>query len=216
MNYRQCTATSKRTKERCMGRAMNGSEVCYFHGGKTPRGAQSPNFKTGRHSKYLPARMVAAYEDALADPELLDLNQSIALIDTRLVDLLGRVDNGEPGKLWFNLRKAFSELDAAIRLKDTKVMAESLAALDELTRRGASDYAAWGEIGRLLEDRRKQVETKQRVELQGERAVSANELMTLMSAVLHIIQSTVSDKQERIQIADGIQSLITPRTPQVH
>lgn len=211
----QCTAKSKQSGQRCKRHATPGMNVCVIHGGKSLKGAASPVFKTGTHSKYLPARMVAAYQAALNDPELLDLNQSIALIDARLMDLLGRVDNGEPGKLWFSLRKAYSELDAAIRLKDAKGMVEPLAELDELTRRGASDYAAWGEIGRLLEDRRKQVETKQRVELQGEKAVSATELMTFMGAVLHLIQSTVSDKQERIQISNGIEQLIAPRGTQV-
>jgi hypothetical protein len=190
-------------------------EVCYMHGGKSLKGAASPTFKHGKHSKYLPVRMVAAYQASLNDPELLDLNQSIALIDARLVDLLSRVDSGEPGKLWLALRKSVTELQAAIYAKDGKGMLDPLAVLDELTRQGASDYAAWGEIGKLLDDRRKHVETQQRVELQGERAVSATELMTFMAAVLSLIQTTVSDKQERIKIADGIQRLASPRTTQV-
>ncbi len=53
---RQCTATSKRTGERCRKSAMLGRTVCLAHGGRTPRGVASPHFKHGRHSKQLPFR----------------------------------------------------------------------------------------------------------------------------------------------------------------
>lgn len=35
--YRQCTATSRTTGERCRQRAMNDMKVCRYHGGKSPQ-----------------------------------------------------------------------------------------------------------------------------------------------------------------------------------
>lgn len=215
MDYRQCTATSKRSGERCKGRAVNGSEVCYMHGGKTPKGAASPHFKTGKYSKALPQRMIAAYEAAASDPELLDLKQSVALIDARLLDLLSRVDSGESGVLWAETIKAFRALRKAYRGGDHIEVMKAFASMDTVIDSVMQDYAAWGEIKHLLDDRRKHVETQANVELKGERAVSANELMTFMGAVLNLIQSTVSSKDERIKIANGIEHLITPRTQQI-
>src|SRR5258708_37054514 len=70
LSMAQCKAKSKRTHERCAANAMIVREECYHHGGKTPRGIASPNFKHGRYSKSLPARMRERYEEALADPHL--------------------------------------------------------------------------------------------------------------------------------------------------
>ena len=54
--------------------------------------------------------MQAAYEDALNDPQLMDLKRSVAVIDSRLIDLLGRVDSGESGALWREIGKVYAEL----------------------------------------------------------------------------------------------------------
>lgn len=53
---RQCTATSKRTGQRCHKPAMIDRTVCQIHGGKTPRGVASPHFHHGRYSILLRAR----------------------------------------------------------------------------------------------------------------------------------------------------------------
>lgn len=45
----RCTATSKRTKERCRAPAMRGWKVCRFHGagGGAPQGPAHGNYKHG-------------------------------------------------------------------------------------------------------------------------------------------------------------------------
>jgi hypothetical protein len=91
VNYVQCTATSKRTHQRCKARAVTGSTVCYHHGGKTPRGADSPHFKTGIYSSYASARIkdkIGHYIEA--DP--FDLTNELALTRALLADYLQRFD----------------------------------------------------------------------------------------------------------------------------
>jgi hypothetical protein len=48
----QCTAKSKRTKQRCKAPAVKGWKVCRFHGarGGAPRGAGHGNYKSGLHT----------------------------------------------------------------------------------------------------------------------------------------------------------------------
>src|SRR5690606_3084472 len=76
----------------CKRAPVPGRTRCRLHGGLTPAGASHYNFKTGRYSKVLPARLRERYEEAAADPELLALREDIALLDSRLDDLLKRVD----------------------------------------------------------------------------------------------------------------------------
>ena len=45
-----------------------------MHGGTTPRGLALPQTRTGRFSKDLPTRLLANYQAAPADPEMLALS----------------------------------------------------------------------------------------------------------------------------------------------
>ena len=89
----QCSATSKRSGQRCKKDAIVGRTKCHIHGGKTPRGAESPHYRGLGFSKHLPTRLQDTYEDAERDPELLKLRKEIALTQTRIVDLLSRLDD---------------------------------------------------------------------------------------------------------------------------
>ena len=93
----QCKAWSRRNQQQCRNHAMKGLAVCRMHGGKTPRGPASVHYKDGRHSRFLPARMFAAYKAAGLDPELMSLRQDLALLEARMIDVLQRVDTGEAG-----------------------------------------------------------------------------------------------------------------------
>lgn len=59
-----------------------------MHGGSTPRGMALPQTKHGRYSKDLPTRLLSRYEEAVSDPELLNLSAEIALIDAMTRDVM--------------------------------------------------------------------------------------------------------------------------------
>ncbi len=119
---RQCEATSKRSGERCRKHAMRGRNVCLAHGGKTPRGAASPHFKTGRYSRSLPGRLVAAYEEALSDPRLLSLRDELALTDAMLMETLSQFDDDTPAtKKRRIVRDACKLIEQRRRLVDSEV-----------------------------------------------------------------------------------------------
>jgi len=53
MKAPRCSATSKRTGERCKAPAVRGWTVCRFHGagGGAPKGQANGNYRTGLHTK---------------------------------------------------------------------------------------------------------------------------------------------------------------------
>lgn len=107
----QCTAKSKQSGQRCKRYAVPGKTVCVMHGGKSPGGLASPNLKTGRHSKYLPKNLLGKYKEALADNDLLQLRDEVALIDARLAEVLGKIEAGaDSNQTWEDLQKEFGSL----------------------------------------------------------------------------------------------------------
>ena len=49
----RCTATSRRTRQRCKAPAQRGCTVCRFHGarGGAPKGARNGNYRHGLHTQ---------------------------------------------------------------------------------------------------------------------------------------------------------------------
>lgn len=88
--YADCGAKT-RAGTPCRRRPMANGR-CYMHGGKALVGTANPAFKTGRYSKYLPARLTERYHEALADTELLALRDEIAVLDARLSEVLAEDD----------------------------------------------------------------------------------------------------------------------------
>src|SRR3990167_2330995 len=120
---------------------------CRMHGGATPSGPASANYRHGRYSKYLPARLAERYLEAESDPELLSLRSELALVQARLPALLRQVDTGEAGALWLAARKSFADLKIANAAGDTKKASEAFRDLDYYLEKGAADHLIWMEIG---------------------------------------------------------------------
>jgi hypothetical protein len=173
---RQCTATSKRSGQRCRKSAMRGRTVCLAHGGRTPRGAASPHFKTGRYSRSLPGHLVAAYERALADPTLLSLRDEVALTDAMIAELLGQLDDHSP---------------------DTKYR------------------RVFRQIGRLIERRRRLVETEVRHIVLAREMLTAEEALTLVESIVAIMTRYLPDPTERQRIAEEIHALISTQESEI-
>lgn len=87
----KCNAKAKSTGKTCQRDAMDGSTKCYVHGGATPRGEASPQFKHGRYSRHLPKR-IAAKMQQFADADPLDLSEEMMLAKAILADWVGRYD----------------------------------------------------------------------------------------------------------------------------
>lgn len=187
---------------------------CNLHGGKSLAGTESPSFKHGRYSKYLPTRLAARYVEAQKDPALLELRAEIALIDTRLTDVLERLDKGESGALWTLISNEFDKFKKAQVVKDTDEARAALGALDQLFTDGIADYAAWKEVSDLVEQRRKLVESERKHEVETQQMISTERALLLIGAIGETIRRHVADAGTRQLIAADLTRLVgnTPGT----
>lgn len=181
---------------------------CHYHGGKSLIGIASPTYRTGRYSKFLPTRLAARYEETRQDAALLELREEIGLVDARLADLLSRVDTGESGELWQRLMRARVELLACRKANDTPGQIIALGLILDLIGQGHADYRAWAEVGAVLEQRRKLVESERKRLVEMQQMISSERAMALLGAVVNIIKEHVDDRAILAAISSGINNLI--------
>jgi hypothetical protein len=213
--YRECGA-KRRNGEPCKAAAMPNGR-CRLHGGKMPSGLATAATRHGRYSKHLPTRMAARYAEAQVDTELLALRDEIALLDSRLSDVLSRVDTGESGWLWQTLKDAAGDLKSARWQNDQAGMADALNNLLRLVDAGHQDYAAWSDVRSLLEQRRRTVESERKRLVEMQQMVTTDRLMLLVGALAGVVRDSilanVKDKdQARRALASastGIERLIS-------
>jgi hypothetical protein len=207
-NFKQCKAKSKRTGERCKARAVRGMDVCYHHGGATPKGLASPNLKTGRYSKHLPQRLTERYEAALEDAELITLRDDIALLDVRIGDVLARIPEGEFGELWVSMQRAFHALDRAIKNQDALDMIAALGTLGSLIQQGSEDYLGWRDLRAMLQERRALVESEQKRLIAAEQMITTEQAMLLITTIGSILKARIHDRQLLSEISQDLSALL--------
>lgn len=205
----RCEAKSKQTGEQCKRSTEPGKRVCSIHGGKSLGGIASPQMRHGRYSKYLPSRLSGQYEAAKSDPALLELREDIALIDSRLSDLLQRVETGESGQVWKELGEAYRDLQDAMHAKNTVKTGEALQLIYALIVRGNDDYRAWTEIHEVIEQRRRLVESERKRIVESNSMISAENAMLMISALVDIIRRNINDKTILAKISSEVNLLVS-------
>lgn len=167
---------------------------------------------TGRYSKHLPTRMLATYDAAQADPNLLALNADIAMIDARLSDVLLRVDTGESGQIWQELRATYKAMQDANRRRDVDEARQLLNDLGSLITRGHLDYAAWADVRTLVEQRRKLVESERKRLVDLQQMMTNEQAMLLITRLYDSVTRHVSDPDIFAAIAADLGGLTAQST----
>lgn len=199
---RRCIAWSTRNGRQCEHHAMRGKNVCQKHGGLAPSGIANPNFRHGRYSK-LPVRLLPSFNQSMRDPELLSLRHEISALDSRIEELVTKLDTGESGKTWRKLQSEFDIYDesmAKARFADDKNKAEILSraaqALDnirQLVRFGLADYANWDELRSCQRDRKNLVESERKRLVEMQQMIDSEQVMALVTALALAVKKHVSD-----------------------
>lgn len=207
MSRDRCGA-QKKDGTLCQQFPLKGRSRCRLHGGATPQGLASPNLRHGRYSKALPARMAAAYQSALEDPELLSTREDIAALLARQEDLLARADTGEAGALWRGVRAAWADLHRSEAAGKPVDVAAAIATLDRLIKEGVADYQAWDEVLKTVEQVRRLRETeRKRLEVL-EATVTAEQLTLFVGALTDSLRRHVTDRKVLDAIGRDVEQLL--------
>lgn len=172
-------------------------------------GVASPNFKHGRHSKHLPSRLAARYSEALADPQLLELRDEIALVGTRQTELLEQLDSGLTLERWRIAQMAYGELITAIQKRDGAGLQLAMIALeDALGVHVTNDAVVWEEVIVLSEHRRRLVESEHKRMVNMQQMITSEQAMALLGRVTESIRKHVSDPSILAAVASDLRAIV--------
>lgn len=79
MEKKVCGAKLRGKNAYCQKPPMKGKRRCRLHGGATPSGPDSPNFKHGRYAEAFKGQMAGKFKQASADEQPLDLLPELAV-----------------------------------------------------------------------------------------------------------------------------------------
>lgn len=190
LDYRQLEDVYRVCSQPPISTATHGR--CRFHPGG-PSGIQNGNFKHGAYSKHLPQRLVQDYLAITADTELTELRHDIDLVHTRIIDLLGRVDGGESGALWEELKEATADFQTAVRESRASAVRAAVERINDITSRGQADFDTWADILRLMETKRKLKESDARIAEKLGKQMTADRALAMLAYVETALNKSLAD-----------------------
>jgi len=145
----------------------------------------------------------------MADRELLALRDEIALVDTRLSQLLSGLDTGETDALWERLHEAYQEVRAGWEANDGKVVLAALESIGQIIEAGGKQGVIWEEIYVILEQRRRLVESERKRLVAMQQMITAEQAMAMLARIQQVIVEHIDDRNVLSSIVAEFKRLST-------
>jgi hypothetical protein len=204
-----CAAFDPRPCNTDKGLRQNGR--CRMHRGTAAAGMLAPSYSHGRYSRYAPALgkhegLLDRYERAKSDAELFEMRDEVALLQSRVEQLLADAEPTAP--MWKAARAAYAGMVKANATGDKKALADSVYELGTLLQRGYDASLAWDEVGRQVDRKRKVVESHTRRAVAIGQMLSMEAAMGLVSALGDSVNKHVKDGGTRKQLSMDFMRLL--------
>lgn len=207
----QCTATSKRTHNRCGAQAMTGTNVCYHHGGKAAianKGARSHFWKDGRYSDSVQGKLLERYQSGQHDTNMMDMRDELTLVRAMTQEALERVDAGHDVRLWGQAAQYLIDMKIATQNRNGDKAREALIRLEDVVAKGNDAAAAHRDARALIQEQVKIVDREQKRLTAMQQLLTVEEASALVSAVILAVTRRVADREVLQQIRDEIELLM--------
>jgi hypothetical protein len=206
--HRVCGAKLRGREGRfCKRLPVPGRTRCLYHGGRTPRGADSPHFKHGHYSKVLPKNLRGSFEKLMSDPTLLECRAEVALLQIRLCQLVSRVGTNESGAAWRELDRLFDEFTATNDEEDEAKGKATLKRMRELIKGRVEDTEAWADLQAAIESATRVSAREWKRIIGTQHVATAEEVRAIVASIANAVLQNVPDKAARANIAAAVNSL---------
>lgn len=202
-----CGAKLRNKNANCKNRAVMTGGRCRNHGGLTPKGIASPNYKHGRYSKHLPDHLRDRYHESLNDPELTALRDDLALIDVHISEVLMEMHSPAADIDTKLLRDKIKSCRLGLVECDQKSkqildLIELLDELDATIERGTCNTSNFARLQPLLEQRRKTAESENRRAFNMHNTFTAEQAIAFVRLLGNSVKRHVTDPRQRAAICE--------------
>ena len=204
----QCTAKSKQSGEQCRRQATPGRQVCYYHGGRSLAGIASPVLKTGRYSKYLPAQLSDRYQEAIADPDILSLNEDVALLRSLVFKHLSDMAVGDTHPSWKLAYAALQKLKKAIATGKAEDLITAMQELEGIVSPNYRAAIAEGKVADYVDQLGRIADKERRLLIDRQQFITVERMMLMVTAIAAIVKQHVDDRYILSAIQTDIQGLL--------
>lgn len=195
-----------KTDRRCTSDKLMANRRCNAHGGGTPSGVASPNYKHGRYATFFEQLGLGDLHQAALLGDLHSSDDALASMQTRVFSLMR---GGQGVDLFRTLKETWSNFKKAGRDKDAEGQKTFYIALDNLIEQGDDEADRWEEI---IAIEVKMDHMRQRAH---RRAVDAQVLVRLEQAIgmmamfLYATKTIIKSRFEQLGISQESQKVIT-------
>lgn len=159
-------------------------------------GTANENFKHGRYSKYLPSQLDELYRSALANPDLIEMSEHIALLDAHVKAVLADSANGDPAPRWAEIADQFAAVETAILSGDIEKIVPGIEAMHKMLDAGVKWDRTWAEVTGTLEQLRKMTDTEIKRKKELNQMVPIERVTILVAAVGDAVKRHVTNPDE--------------------
>lgn len=202
--YGRCKMIT-RQGQRCKNAVRAGWPVCHYHGAGRPTkpGGRPPS----KYTKHLPTSLVQKYEEFLTDPDIVSCRGELALMDSRIAELLTRLEDSLGDASWVKVRHALSVLKKSLIKSNSIIDAEGL--LEEALESNSTESEIWKSIVGLVDSRRKLSETEMRRIEKAQHYLDIQQANALVSFLMDTVKDNVTDPVAIRAISDKFKKLST-------
>lgn len=204
----------KPDEDRCMSTVRYRNGRCKKHGGPSLAGIASPRFTHGRRAvthKSLSVQVVLAYEASLDDPDQINLQNEIAILDAIIDEEVQLMRLGSSSKQIESLKNLFENYKRA-RKNDTKDEPYAFSELMEAIEGMQDMVAARRDVVRMIDSRRKLSDTQNKIEFRNKGLFTAAQVMQLLGAAMAAVSDEIKDQKLLDRIADRVDSIYDAQT----
>ena len=184
---------------------------CKLHGGASLAGPAHPNFRHGRHSRFMPNNLADQYNASVNDPQLVQMRDELALIDLRVDELYSSIGQTGNAKALRGIRGKLSEFKTAgSRGGKGAVGAARLALqqLEDLIDAACTTAATWEELRDTIDLRRRLSESETRRLKDMHQTITAERALALMALLVQRVKEHVTDPQALTAISAEYRRLV--------
>jgi hypothetical protein len=134
----------------------------------------------------MPPAVAERFQKAAADPGRLSLVRDVAMIDARLLEVLGQL--GKDGSNWDAVVKAKENILAAGRKDDNVALRNALNEVVAAIEAGSGEVERWKDISDLIESRGKLVEAIWKHEIQSAQILTMTQAKALFNGLAMLVR----------------------------